>query len=346
MMKKILIAACVIGTVFAATECNKLLNCLACKDESHCETCPEGYTLDSNAVCRFDCAAKFGIKCTECTAEKCICPKGKKWDSDKSECVDVVECSETDPAACAYCGVGFDLLDLNGKCSTCAAVFGNGCSKCSESKCLNTTEGFKLCGAVAVAKDANCSSDCATLFPGCTKCNESLAKCETCADTAVLDKGFCKYKLPTCEDGKKVLLINNAFTCGTCQSFDENCIANRCSGTGCTMCKTGFAVTSTGTCINCSSTFPGCGLCQEDACTKCGSSSWILTPNGCFNQNPYVPPKESNGGMIAGIVIACIIFVVVVILAIYCIVTSTTKHGQIDPSLYEDDLEFKSVSVL
>jgi len=71
-----------------------------------------------------------------------------------------------------------------------------------------------------------------------------------------------------------------------------------------------------------------------------------LTPNGCLNQNAYVKPSESNGGLIAGIVIACIVFIVIVVLAVYCIITSNAKKGQVDPAVYEDDFEFKSMSVL
>jgi len=112
------------------------------------------------------------------------------------------------------------------------------------------------------------------------------------------------------------------------------------------MCVSGYIATSKGECMNCSATFPGCSVCQEDACTRCSLSTWLLTPNGCFNQNPYVPPENDNSGMIAGIVIAALVLVALIVLAIYCVVTATAKHGQIDPSLYEEDLEFKSVSVL
>jgi len=68
---------------------------------------------------------------------------------------------------------------------------------------------------------------------------------------------------------------------------------------------------------------------------------------GCLNQNPFVPePEESKGGLIAGIVVAVIILVALIIIGIYCLVTSNAKKGTIDPSLYEDDFDFKSMSVL
>jgi len=50
--------------------------------------------------------------------------------------------------------------------------------------------------------------------------------------------------------------------------------------------------------------------------------------------------------MIAGIVIACLLLVVLIVLAVYCVITSTSKKGVVDTAVYEEDLEFKSMSVL
>jgi len=326
-------------------ECSELLNCQTCADETHCEDCPEGYVLDEKGVCRFDCKSKFGLKCESCTESKCFCSDGFEWNQDTGACVAVEDCSDV---TCSVCGKGYDLIDLKGKCNTCSAVFGEGCSSCSDSKCLNVTDEkkFKICGAVAVAKETECSTECATLFPGCLACSESNDACTSCPETAVLDNGSCKYKMPACEAGKVVLITDDGYKCGTCDSFSEFCIPSRCTAHGCQKCKTGYAPSSSGGCLKCSETFPGCASCQEDVCTRCGSSSWTLTPNGCLNQNPFVSSEESNAGLIAGIVVACVVLVVIIVLAVYCIFTSTAKHGQIDPSLYEDDLEFRSASVL
>jgi len=349
-MRKLFVEVCLVAvfacSVLGATECNTLLNCKTCADESHCESCPDGYKLDGNAVCRYDCASKFGKNCTLCTSEKCVCAEGTEWDSDLGKCVAVKDCSDSDPAACTYCGLGYDLIDMTGKCSTCQKVFGEGCAKCSESKCTEAKEGYVICGAIAVKDACPAEAECSTLFPGCTTCNDGKTSCTECSDKTEIVSGACKYKLPTCEAGQKAILVKDSFTCGTCQTFDENCIPSRCTGHGCTQCKTGFTTTAAGGCMNCSSKFTGCFGCVEYSCTRCRSSSWILTPNGCFNQNPYVPPVESKAGMIAGIVVGAFVLVVIVILAVYCICTAASKHGQVDPSLYEDDLQFKSVSVL
>jgi len=65
-----------------------------------------------------------------------------------------------------------------------------------------------------------------------------------------------------------------------------------------------------------------------------------------LNQDPYEEPTESNAGLIAGIVVAAVVLVALIILALYCIITSQAKKGTIDPSMFEDDFEFKSMSVL
>jgi len=345
--KKVVIAfALCVVIASAATECNKLLNCKACKDETHCKTCPDGYKLDSNEVCRYDCS-KYGPNCTSCSDKKCFCPAGKEWDSSARACVST-DCTDKDGEACSYCGKKYAIVDQNGKCSTCKDTYGTGCLTCNGAKCLTVSEGYKIYGAVAVKIDCEepCLSECSDLFPGCTTCKSDNSACEVCSNDTVLVNGFCKYKMPTCESGEKPLYIDGKFKCGSCAIFDSDCVPTKCSGSGCTMCKTGFGLTSKGTCVNCSKNFEGCGLCTGEQCTKCRSSSWILTPNGCFNQNPYVKPSESNAGMIAGIVIACIVLVAIIVLAVYCIIAASSKKGQVDPALYEEDFEFKSMSVL
>jgi len=50
--------------------------------------------------------------------------------------------------------------------------------------------------------------------------------------------------------------------------------------------------------------------------------------------------------MIAGIVISVVVFVAVVAIAVYCFATSGSKHGKTDPAIYDEDVEFRSMSVL
>jgi len=332
-----------------AAECEKLLNCDSCKDDSHCESCKEGYTLDGYGVCRFDCVAKFGYNCPSCTEEKCLCPAGYDWDNATMDCIDVVTCTSEDGPDCDKCGKDFDVVDVNGKCSTCKSAFGEGCLKCSQTKCTEVADGYKICGAVVVQGD--CPTTCAALFPGCTQCDSDSAptKCKTCSEGTVLSGGFCKFKMPTCQNkAEKPLYVNGEFVCQNCTVFDDNCAPGACTYQ-CTACTSGYGITTDGKCVGCAEAFTGCGLCSGVQCTKCRSSQWILTPNGCFNQNPYEPesePEKSKAGMIVGIVIACVALIVIIIIALYCIITSAQKKGQVDTSTYEDDFEFKSVSVL
>jgi len=342
---KVVFALCVF-IALAAAGCDKLANCKSCKDDTHCKTCYENWTLDANEICRFDCAAKFGAACPSCSEEKCFCPFGETWNGTK--CVTAVYCKPEDGAACEDCGKGFDLIDVNRKCTTCKAAFGEGCDACSETKCTAAKEGYSISGAVAVKDDcgANCPSTCAALFPGCTKCDSDSAptKCEACVETAELDGDFCKFNAPYCTNNTKWITMDGVVKCGSCTDFDEKCV--RCSRGRCTRCQNGFALTDEGKCVACGELFTDCLMCSSDECTTCPGSR-VKTPAGCLNQNPFVAePEESNSGMIAGIVIAVIVFCALVIIAIYCCITVRAKKGKIDPSVYEEDFEFKSQSVL
>jgi len=132
-----------------------------------------------------------------------------------------------------------------------------------------------------------------------------------------------------------------------------------------------------GECKPCSSLFEGCATCNSYECYNCSNPSYIHTANGCYYEEPEPEPQSSvhsgssgapgapseqskplptptkssddggsNGGMIAGIIIGVIVIVAIVAVAIYCVVTAGAKHGKIDPSIYEQDTEFESMSVL
>jgi len=268
-----------------------------------------------------------------------------EWDVSTSTCVSTA-CTDEDAPACKYCGKGYDLVDVNGKCKTCAAVFGEGCLTCSPSHCLTVDDQHEILGAMSVVKNcsSSCPSTCAALFPGCSECNNELTSCSTCSANAELDGGYCKFKYPACQGGK-LYFFKGKFVCGNCSSvFGDMCI--ECSSNSCQQCRNNLGIGADGTCMNCSAVYPGCALCTVDGCRSCRSARWILTPNGCFDQSPYVRPEESNAGMIVGIVIAALVLLVIIILALYCIITSAAKKGTVDPSLYEDDFEFKSMSTL
>jgi len=114
--------------------------------------------------------------------------------------------------------------------------------------------------------------------------------------------------------------------------------------------------------MSCDQLFDGCSACDSNECTKCKDSKWILTQSGCFEQKekktsssskaPVASKSKSNGkgglsgGAIAGIVIACIVALGVVVVLVICILTRGAKHGKIDPVIYEEDPEFISMSVL
>ena len=56
--------------------------------------------------------------------------------------------------------------------------------------------------------------------------------------------------------------------------------------------------------------------------------------------------EKSNAGMIAGIVVGCVVVVAIVAVTVYCLVTNGPKHGKVDPSFFEEDEDHFSMSVL
>jgi len=348
-MKNVVLALLLVAGVVSAVSCNKLLNCKTCADEMHCKDCPSGYILDDKKVCRYDCS-KYGENCTSCTDKKCTqCGIGMDWSVELGKCINIFKCTAEDGPGCSFCGKGLTVLDPQGKCSTCEAVFGTGCATCSYSHCLTVLPGYQIIGGIAAPEDCgdSCPAECSALFPGCSECDSDKTKCVTCADYAELDGDFCKYKEPVCENGTKALYINGELKCGTCAEFGSLC--RSCSPRGCESCGSGNAPDANGMCMVCSKTFPGCGLCSANGCRFCSSTKdKVLTPNGCFDQHPFVAPSESNGGAVAGIVIGALAFIVIVVIVVYCIVTSVAKKGTIDPAFAsaDEDFEFKSMSML
>jgi len=203
------------------------------------------------------------------------------------------------------------------------------------------------------------ASKCASLGEGCLDCSGDV--CTDCAaDTC-------------CEDGKQIIINGvgqpECLTCGV--MFDINC-AN-CTSTECLSCTSGMGLED-GECKSCFELFDGCATCDSHECYSCSNPEYIHTANGCYYEEPEPEPQSSvhsgssgshseqskplptpskssgggggKGGMIAGIIIGVIVVVAIVAVAIYCVVTAGAKHGKIDPSIYEQDTEFESMSVL
>ena len=55
---------------------------------------------------------------------------------------------------------------------------------------------------------------------------------------------------------------------------------------------------------------------------------------------------STNVGMSVGIVVGAVALVAIVGVAAYCVLSTSGKRGKIDPSIYEEDVEFHSMSVL
>jgi len=297
-------------------------------ENNKCNKCKSHYTL-YGGVCK-ECSEIHGDSCSECNEKSCTaCHEGSGSTLFHGKCVDCMDyipncyfCSDID--TCTECA---DSVVSDGSCVNCQTKYGVGCAKCNSTEC-------NLC------MDDLC----------CPEGTQLLRK-------KIDDEGF-----PTLEP-----------FCGVCSDVWDNCI--NCSSIKCDACVDGMAVdVDNGQCKPCSDFFSECGSCNSEECLACSKQGYILTPNGCVyndvepsssssgkpvpppkssssSERPLPPPKsssegKSNGGMIAGIVIGVIVIVAIVAVAIYCVATSGPKHGKVDASIYEQDVEFESMSVL
>lgn len=163
--------------------------------------------------------------------------------------------------------------------------------------------------------------------------------------------------------------------CGSCENLTENCA--ECTSAQCLRCYGNMVVDADDSykCKECSDLFFGCSECDSTKCKACNNSNWLLTDNGCafeeeipeelalnsssFSPSSHAGPSQqavaasssqkndnSNAGMIAGIVVGVVVVAAIAAVAIYCVVTSGPKHGKLDPSISDGDVEFVSMSVL
>jgi len=290
---------------------------------NNCSTCKEGYII-YGGMCK-SCNEIHGESCTECTVTSCLeCSSGFVFHGVCKQCNEFtphcIACN--DDGTCTSCSDNLYVKD--GACVDCQTKVGDGCLECS----VSAEDNSVTCVVGKCAADTCCSEN----------------------------------------NTKIIVMENNTMKCGTCSDLDENCV--KCTSTKCLSCKDGMAIDSdSGKCISCSELFNGCAECDNYKCTSCSDDAWIKTSNGCYYEEPIPPsssldksssnsaaiiPKSSsssesgrnNGGIIAGIVIGVFAFVAIVGVAIYCFVTSGPKYGKVDNSIKEQDIEFKSMSVL
>ena len=75
-------------------------------------------------------------------------------------------------------------------------------------------------------------------------------------------------------------------------------------------------------------------------------SSSVPVKKSSSNKGDDDDGDETNVGMIIGIVVAAIVVIILIVVVVWCIATNGKKHGKVDSSVFEDETEFISMSVL
>jgi len=301
-------------------------------------------------------------------------------------------CTACDDGYVLYGGSCIDQCNENeflfdGECKSCGEVYGDSCSSCSLTSCSSCSSGVLFHGSCFACNEftVHCS-ECSSVDT-CTACSDDLvASNNTCVTKADECKKFgegcleCSDDQCTncvaddcCGENKQIIVKSGSYSCDTCDSLVKNCVT--CSSTECLGCISGMALDA-GECKSCSVLFDGCSLCDASECKNCSDPAFILTPNGCYYDEPSSSSSkisssrvivsssvgiseqskplssseesnDSNAGMIAGIVIGVVAIVAIAAVAIYCIASSGSKYGKIDPSISEPgDAEMKTMSIL
>ena len=115
--------------------------------------------------------------------------------------------------------------------------------------------------------------------PGCSTCYSSTA-CSVCKASFYLKSG--ETKCTFCSD----------LNCSTCKETSNNNNNNNNILLGgketCTVCKTGYYISSTGTCVsnqNCPN-YSNCSVCNASSCTTC-STGYYLRSSTCYKCSDF-----------------------------------------------------------
>jgi len=223
--------------------------CIECSDKECCASALKSYwnataskCVDPAEALGEGCLESDGEVCTLCTAQSC-CKEGEYFDYTNSSCKPCSDfgdaCVHCTKGGCSDCGSSKGVaLDPQGKCATCASMFGEGCTECDKMKCTSMEEGFVIIGVKSVK--------CSALFGECSNC--SAEGCTKCAGDAVSINGYCR----NCNE-----------------VFGESCLS--CTSDQCTMCNsTAETVLVNGACVSCSQAFgDGCSVCDNvTGCSK------------------------------------------------------------------------------
>ena len=194
-----------------------IANCDECTDATTCDTCADGYYVDSTD----DTCATCPTNCDECTdASTCtVCATGFKG-TLCDECADGYYLD--DSSACTTCPANCDKCDDATTCTDCAIGFsGTLCDACAT--------GFKDSDADATAAECDACETGYGPYPDCDVCADGYepvaSVCEAeCATGKYRDiGGICQDCVANCD------VCVNASKCTTCSdTFTLNATTKLC----------------------------------------------------------------------------------------------------------------------
>lgn len=217
----------------------EIANCAKYKDSSSCEVCEERYFLESEK------------SCTPILVESCL--NGYSKDSCKKCEPGFTLKREGDKLICKSSGIQDCVVAIGGYIPTCVECAGFKIPSLDRTSCVSP---FDDAGQSAPAKTITDISNCSEYSEvnQCKQCNPGYIRSGDCSSC---DKSsFGNRIVSNCES--EVLL--NWMVCDTCQPGyrkNENDECESCGGNGCafcensncTLCREGFYMNSSGTCI-------------------------------------------------------------------------------------------------
>jgi len=220
-------------------------------------------------------------------------PNCKTWDSKGHKC------SECKDGYTKYGAV----------CKSCSEIHGEDCTKCTFTSCTKCNPGFAFLGECVPCDEfaphceecddnGACTSCRDGLYPkdgACVDCQTKVGGgCTLCTgsdDSVTCAPGNCVADT-CCSDNTKLVMKYGNLACGTCDDLVKNC--GKCTTTECLSCKDDTMDVDGDNCVLCSKLFDGCAKCGGGECTACSDANWVLTPNGCYSEEPPKPVHPSS----------------------------------------------------
>ncbi|KAL4480165.1 hypothetical protein ABPG74_020681 [Tetrahymena malaccensis] len=268
--------------------------CDICQDSKQCKQCQAGYNLDEQKTCQ---TPKCDTNCQICNNGICnTCKEGFYLDSRQvcQQCDS--NCAICDqPKYCQKCQLGF-FLDQNKQCKKCSDF----CGQCVDlNSCSQCQEGYKLLNnACVICEDHlgyfsdNTQKECSKCDSSCQTCKTNSKNCQSCQTGFYLNKSECikcMQDCNSCNDSKTCIQCKEGFVfkentcvdcssqqgyifdsttkqCVQCDSFCKNCLTQK----ECQVCQQGYVLDLKNKCQKQQQCSQNCQQCNaQQQCEKC-----------------------------------------------------------------------------